>query len=605
MVYPGAKLAKEADGGDVRGLQQRGALRHHHQLAPAGLEQLGHRGAAGLFLAPHPRHGSLLTQHVAHDPRVGVRLAGVGERPAGQLLGRVQHHIEAVPVASRALPGAMPRPLLGAGTSTRTRRQRRSRRCRPSLGHTRLVDYTCPRRPPGKTSGTQVDPAPAVRSRRHWEKIAGECVTNGRGGADGSHVRSAHRPHRAGVGRRLAVWLVVWLVLGVVVWRDIGTQARLSQSVVQVGGAVKQTGDALALVGAVPLVGAGIRDLEAACSATAPTCRPAGAREQAIHRVAVIAGLAVAVLPAAMVLLLYLPSRLLWRRDRRAVEAALRDRDDAALDQYLARRAIAALSWTRLRALSTIPGAMRLRATGATSPTRSWRGSTCNGRGEERSPVASRRAGRRERGTPGRAASRGGRRRLLPAMLLGVLAPLAALLLALWAYFRYGREPAPAFTAQYLREPPEPPCRRRWRDSYGTAAAWTSRWPWRRCWTSSTGAWWTLRRSLRRRPILRKRRDRLPHDPARGAGRGAGPGEADLLDLLFGGASGRDDFDVSELPRLARADRAAWVARYSAWKEGVEQAGVRRGYLDADADRWAFWRRRPAFFRRWPSPPPR
>ena len=154
----------------------------------------------------------------------------------------------------------------------------------------------------------------------------------------------------------LAVWLVVWLVLGVVVWRDIGTQARLSQSVVQVGGAVKQTGDALALVGAVPLVGGGIRDLASRVQHDGADVQARGRQsEQAIHRVAVIAGLAVAVLPAAMVLLLYLPSRLLWRRDRRAVEAALRDRDEAALDQYLARRAIAALSWTRLRALSTDP----------------------------------------------------------------------------------------------------------------------------------------------------------------------------------------------------------------------------------------------------------
>ena len=154
----------------------------------------------------------------------------------------------------------------------------------------------------------------------------------------------------------LAVWLVVWLVLGVVVWRDVGTQARLSQSVVTVGGAVKQTGDALALIGAVPLVGAGIRDLASRVQRDGADVQARGRQsEQAIHRLAVIAGLAVAVLPAAMVLLLYLPTRLLWRRDRRALAAALHDGDDAALDQYLARRALAALSWTRLRALSDDP----------------------------------------------------------------------------------------------------------------------------------------------------------------------------------------------------------------------------------------------------------
>ena len=154
----------------------------------------------------------------------------------------------------------------------------------------------------------------------------------------------------------LAVWLVVWLVLGVVVWRDVGTQARLSQSVVKVGGAVKQTGDALALIGAVPLIGSGIRDLAGRVQRDGVDVQARGRQsEQAIHRIAVIAGLAVAVLPAAMVLLLYLPSRLLWRRDRRALAAALRERDDAALDQYLARRAITALSWASLCALSDDP----------------------------------------------------------------------------------------------------------------------------------------------------------------------------------------------------------------------------------------------------------
>jgi hypothetical protein len=155
----------------------------------------------------------------------------------------------------------------------------------------------------------------------------------------------------------LAVWLVVWLVLGVVVWHDVGTQARLSQSVVKVGRAVKQTGDALALIGAVPLVGTGIRELAGRVQRDGADVQARGRQsEQAIHRIAVITGLAVAVLPAALVLLLYLPPRLLWRRDRRALSTALRGRgDDPALEQYLARRAIASLSWARLRELSDDP----------------------------------------------------------------------------------------------------------------------------------------------------------------------------------------------------------------------------------------------------------
>ncbi len=151
------------------------------------------------------------------------------------------------------------------------------------------------------------------------------------------------------------VWVLVWASLGLVVWRDIRTQATLSDSVVRVGSAVKQTGDALEALGALPLVGSGIEDLAGRVQRAGTDVLDSGQRSaDAVHRSAIIAGVATGVLPAAMVLLLYLPVRLSWRRDVAALGAAFA-RGDAGLEEYLARRAIGTLSWERLRAITDDP----------------------------------------------------------------------------------------------------------------------------------------------------------------------------------------------------------------------------------------------------------
>ena len=155
----------------------------------------------------------------------------------------------------------------------------------------------------------------------------------------------------------VVVWIVVWAALGVVIWHDIGAQAALSDSVVRVGGAVKQTGDALSALGAVPLVGGGIRDLaERVQKAGADVLTTGQESRDAISRTAVIAGFGVGILPAALVLLIYLPLRLAWRRDVTSLGAALATgHDDPAFEHYLAWRGVAALSWTELRAISDDP----------------------------------------------------------------------------------------------------------------------------------------------------------------------------------------------------------------------------------------------------------
>ncbi len=155
----------------------------------------------------------------------------------------------------------------------------------------------------------------------------------------------------------VVVWIVVWIALGVLVWHDIGAQAQLGTNVIKVGAAVEDTGKALGVVGGLPLVGGQIGDFARRIETMGAEVGASGQDSRAsIRRTALVAGLGVGILPAALVLLLYLPARLRWKRYVGAIAAALPGAAaDPALEQYLARRAIDALPWDSLRAITPDP----------------------------------------------------------------------------------------------------------------------------------------------------------------------------------------------------------------------------------------------------------
>ena len=153
------------------------------------------------------------------------------------------------------------------------------------------------------------------------------------------------------------VWVVAWVALGVLIWHDIRAQTQLSGDVIKVGTALKDTGRALGTVGGLPLVGGSIGDFAAKIEKMGAEVEVSGRDSQAsIERTAVVAGLGVGILPAALALFLYLPVRIRWRRYVRAVADALPgSAGDPVFEQYLARQAADTLPWDRLRALSDDP----------------------------------------------------------------------------------------------------------------------------------------------------------------------------------------------------------------------------------------------------------
>lgn len=155
----------------------------------------------------------------------------------------------------------------------------------------------------------------------------------------------------------VVLWIIVWVVLGVMLWSDIRAQAQLSRDVIKVGSAVRSTGEALGVVGGLPLVGSRIDEFATRIEALGAEVEESGQSSRAsIERTAVVAGLAIGVLPAALVLLLYLPARIRWRRYVVAIAGALPDAGgDPGFEGYLARRAVDALPWDVLRAITPDP----------------------------------------------------------------------------------------------------------------------------------------------------------------------------------------------------------------------------------------------------------
>ena len=156
----------------------------------------------------------------------------------------------------------------------------------------------------------------------------------------------------------VAVWVVVWIVLGVLLWHDIGAQAQLSDDVIKVGAAVESTGEALGVVGGLPLVGERIGEFADRIQNDGRGGRGERSGQPQRHRArrgdrrpgrgSPAGGAGASALPA--------------RRGSAgsgtpgAIAAALPGAaNDPAFDQYLARRAADALPWGELRAITPDP----------------------------------------------------------------------------------------------------------------------------------------------------------------------------------------------------------------------------------------------------------
>ena len=151
----------------------------------------------------------------------------------------------------------------------------------------------------------------------------------------------------------LAIWAAFWIGIAAYTAYEVAALRTLGHTVVKAGAATESTGHALAAVGHLPFVGGRISQLAAQTIAAGASARASGASTAStVDQLAVLLGIAIALIPTVPLLGLYVPLRLGWRRDRKAVRGAVARWDgEPGLEAYLAQRALAHLPFEDLRAL--------------------------------------------------------------------------------------------------------------------------------------------------------------------------------------------------------------------------------------------------------------
>jgi hypothetical protein len=157
----------------------------------------------------------------------------------------------------------------------------------------------------------------------------------------------------------IVAYLVAWVALGLVIGRDIAQQVELADQVVRVGATLRTTGEGFEALSAIPFVGDDIGAVaERVVTAGAEVEASGRASADAIREMSVLVAIALALLPTLVLVPLYLPMRLAWRRDVAGVREALRrDGQTPELRRVLALRALVTLPYDRLRDLEPDPWA--------------------------------------------------------------------------------------------------------------------------------------------------------------------------------------------------------------------------------------------------------
>ena len=149
----------------------------------------------------------------------------------------------------------------------------------------------------------------------------------------------------------VVLWVVGWIVLAIFVGRE------LSDTVVLAGVAVEDTGELLATLDNVPLIGGQVGDVAQEVQEAGASARQSGRESRdSTEDLGVLLALSIGLIPTLPLLGLYAPLRIAWTRDVRSVRRALVESSTkAVLNEFLARRAAANLSFDDLRAVTADP----------------------------------------------------------------------------------------------------------------------------------------------------------------------------------------------------------------------------------------------------------
>ena len=153
------------------------------------------------------------------------------------------------------------------------------------------------------------------------------------------------------------VWMVGWVVLALLVGREVRDLRELSDTVVVAGVAVEDTGDLVDSLGSVPLVGGQVGQVAERVREAGRSAQASGHESRSsIDDLSVLLALAIGLVPTLPLLGLYAPLRIAWARDARSVRRALAlHGSDPVVLELLARRALLTRPYEQIRAVTSDP----------------------------------------------------------------------------------------------------------------------------------------------------------------------------------------------------------------------------------------------------------
>lgn len=154
-----------------------------------------------------------------------------------------------------------------------------------------------------------------------------------------------------------ALWIAVWLVVGGWSGYEVWQLSYAGATIEQSGRALDDTGRALQDIGRIPLIGSRPTELGNAVRQNAAQIRADARRSgPSVRRLAILLGLAVAVIPNTPILAVYLPERLARRRERRDALHGMTGVAPEEMDAVFAVRAVSHLPYATLREVTETPG---------------------------------------------------------------------------------------------------------------------------------------------------------------------------------------------------------------------------------------------------------
>ena len=155
----------------------------------------------------------------------------------------------------------------------------------------------------------------------------------------------------------MVAWVLLWIAVALAVADTVGELRALSDTAADTGRAITGSAETLESLGDVPVVGGEIDDAAGQVrDAGEQITRQGEDTRSGIERLALLLGLAVALIPIVPVLCLYLPPRVARGREQHALARLVATgRGSAAFERLLAQRAASNLSYRRLRQVSDEP----------------------------------------------------------------------------------------------------------------------------------------------------------------------------------------------------------------------------------------------------------